>query len=60
MGGGGGGGELKSCLYPKQWNNTTCGDYKTTINKEIKRDQHPIPITEKFAARLGKRFSTMR
>ena len=38
-----------------------CGDFKTTVNKAIKQDTHPIPLIEDLANNLagGQKFSTL-
>ncbi|RUS85038.1 hypothetical protein EGW08_007222 [Elysia chlorotica] len=38
-----------------------CGDYKVTLNTQIQKDEHPIPIIEELAAKLagGEQFSTI-
>ncbi|GFS28090.1 hypothetical protein ElyMa_005334500 [Elysia marginata] len=38
-----------------------CGDYKTTLNKEVKGYEHPIPRLEDLAAKLagGEKFSSI-
>ncbi|GFS02824.1 polyprotein [Elysia marginata] len=38
-----------------------CGDYKTTLNKEVKRDEHPLPRIEELPAKLegGEKFSSI-
>ncbi|GFS05788.1 transposon Tf2-6 polyprotein [Elysia marginata] len=30
-----------------------CGDYKITLNKEVKRDEHPMPRIEELATKLA-------
>ena len=38
-----------------------CGDYKVTLNKVVKREEHPIPKIEELAAKLagGKAFTSI-
>ena len=38
-----------------------CGDFKTTVNKAIHQDTHPIPLIEDLANKLagGQKFSTL-
>ena len=38
-----------------------CGDYKVTVNKDIRADQYPIPLIEELAHKLvgGEKFSTL-